>query len=199
VTLLRTVAWVVCSVYSTIPTFWLLIHPRATFWRSRRRSPYRILLPIWIGTWVVAVTITAPWRGVLLYENRWAWIPAAVLFCAGLILYRLSHHHFSLAQLGGLPEVLRDHSQQRLVTTGVRARVRHPVYLGHLCEMLAWSVGTGLAVCWALTALAVATGAAMITLEDKELESRFGEEYRKYRSTVPAVLPTTSKDRGGSI
>jgi protein-S-isoprenylcysteine O-methyltransferase Ste14 len=94
-----------------------------------------------------------------------------------------------LSQLGGLPEVLHDHSQQRLVTTGIRARVRHPVYLGHLCEMLAWSVGAGLAVCWALTAFAIMTGAVMIHLEDVELETRFGDEYRQYRSRVPAVLP----------
>ena len=141
--------------------------------------------------WAVAATITAPWCGVLLYESRWTWIAAAVLFCAGLILYRLSHHHFTLPQLSGLPEILRDHSQQRLVTTGIRARVRHPVYLGHLCEMLAWSVGTGLAVCWALTAFAIVTGTVMIRMEDRELEKRFGEEYRQYRSTVPAVLPKT--------
>ncbi len=70
--LLRTVGWIACVVYSTIPAFWLLIHPRAEFWRSRRRSPYRILLPIWIGMWVTVAAITAPWRGVLLYENRWA-------------------------------------------------------------------------------------------------------------------------------
>jgi methanethiol S-methyltransferase len=85
--------------------------------------------------------------------------------------------------------VLPGHSQQRLITTGVRARVRHPVYLGHLCEMLAWSLATGLAVGWALTAFAMATGAVMIRLEDKELENRFGDEYRQYRSRVPAVLP----------
>jgi protein-S-isoprenylcysteine O-methyltransferase Ste14 len=29
----------------------------------------------------------------------------------------------------------------------------------------------------------------MIRMEDAELEKRFGEEYRHYRSTVPAVLP----------
>jgi protein-S-isoprenylcysteine O-methyltransferase Ste14 len=29
----------------------------------------------------------------------------------------------------------------------------------------------------------------MIKMEDKELETRFGEDYRLYRSTVPAVLP----------
>ena len=187
--LLRTIAWIACVVYSTIPAFWLLIHPRAEFWRSRRRSPYRILLPIWIAMWALVATITAPWRGLALYENRWTWIPAAALFCAGLVLYKLSHNEFSLSQLGGLPEILHTHNQQHLVTTGIRARVRHPVYLGHLCEMLAWSVGTGLAVCWLLTAFAIITGALMIHLEDAELEKRFSEEYRQYRSRVPAILP----------
>ena len=63
------------------------------------------------------------------------------------------------------------------------------VYLAHLCEMLAWSVGTGLAVCWGLTALAVVTGAVMIRMEDAELEKRFGQEYRDYEGNVPAILP----------
>jgi protein-S-isoprenylcysteine O-methyltransferase Ste14 len=139
--------------------------------------------------WALVAAITAPWRDVLLYENKWTWIPAGVLFLGGLALYRLSHGSFTLAQLGGLPEIQRDHSQQHLVTTGIRARVRHPVYLGHLCEMLAWSLGTGLAVCWALTALAIVSGVVMVKMEDKELENRFGEEYRRYRSNVPAVFP----------
>ncbi|HWY20676.1 MAG TPA: isoprenylcysteine carboxylmethyltransferase family protein [Candidatus Acidoferrum sp.] len=189
--LYRTVAWIACVVYSTIPAFWLLIHPRAEFWRSQRRSPYRILLPLWMAMWALVATITAPWRSILLYKNGWTWIPAGVLFCAGMVLYKFSHSRFTLAQLGGLPEVLRGHTDQRLITTGIRAHVRHPVYLGHLCEMLAWSLGTGLIVCWVLTALTTATGAVMITLEDKELENRFGEQYRQYRSTVPAILPTT--------
>jgi protein-S-isoprenylcysteine O-methyltransferase Ste14 len=186
---LRAIAWVFCVIYSTIPAFWLLIHPRAEYWRSRRSSPYKVLLPIWIVVWTLMAATAAPWRDVLLYESPWTWIPAAFLFCAGFILYRLSHHNFSLTQLAGLPEITPDHSDQRLVTTGIRARVRHPVYLAHLCEMLAWSVGTGLAVCWALTAFAIVTGAVMIKMEDRELEKRFGEEYRHYRSTVPALVP----------
>ena len=81
------------------------------------------------------------------------------------------------------------HGEQRLVTTGIRGRVRHPVYLAHLCEMLAWSMGTGLVVCYGLTAFAVLTGAVMIGMEDQELEMRFGEEYRRYRARVPAIVP----------
>jgi protein-S-isoprenylcysteine O-methyltransferase Ste14 len=186
---LRTLGWIACVVYSTIPAFWLLIHPRAQYWRSRSRSPYKILLPVWIGMWVLVAALTAPWRTIPLYQSNWLWIPAALLFCAGLVLYKLSHHHFTLAQLGGLAEILRGHGEQRLATTGIRARMRHPVYLGHLCEMLAWSLGTGLAVCWALTAFAIVTGAFMIRTEDRELETRFGEGYRQYRSAVPSVLP----------
>ena len=75
------------------------------------------------------------------------------------------------------------------MTTGIRARVRHRVYLGHLCEMVAWSMGTGLVVCWLLTGFAIVTGAVMIQMEDKELEKRFGEEYQRYRDGVPALLP----------
>lgn len=185
----RSAGWIACVVYSTIPAFWLLIHPRTDFWRSRKRSPYRILLPTWMAMWAASAAVTFPWRGVLLYERHWAWIPAAGLFGAGFLLYKLSRKQFTLAQLGGLPEILRGGTQQHLATNGIRAHVRHPVYLGHLCEMLAWSLGTGLAVCWALTAFAAVTGAIMIKMEDRELENRFGEKYRQYRSTVPALLP----------
>ncbi len=191
--LLRTIAWIACVIYSTIPAFWLLIHPRAEYWRSRRGSPYKILLPMWIAMWAVVSLITAPWRNITLYHNRWTWLPAASLFLTGLALYKLSHHQFTLAQLGGLPEILRGRQQQHLATTGIRAHVRHPVYLGHLCEMLAWSLGTGLAVCWAITAFAILTGEVMIRTEDEELEKRFGREYLEYRNHVPAILPKLGK------
>src|SRR5215469_14116025 len=142
--ILSTLGWLACVIYSTIPLFWLMVHPRAHKWREKERSPFRELVPAWFTMWV----------GV-----------------------------------GVLPEVRADHREGRLITTGIRARVRHPVYLAHLCEMLAWSVGTGLVVCWMLTAFAVATGMVMIRMEDAELEKRFGEEYKQYRATVPAVVP----------
>jgi hypothetical protein len=126
---------------------------------------------------------------VALYSTGWTWIPAALLLAVGISLCSHAGAHFSLAQLGGLSEIRANHQDDRLVTTGIRARVRHPVYLAHLCELMAWSAGTRLVVCWLLTGFAIVTGAVMIRMEDKELEKRFGDEYRKYRSEVPAVLP----------
>lgn len=185
----RTLGWLVCVVYSTIPSFWLMVHPRAHVWREKEKSPFRVLVPAWIVMWLGMGALTEPWRSVALYSTRWSWLPAAALFALGFFVYSHAGAHFSWAQLGGLPEVRPGHHDDRLVTTGIRAHVRHPVYLGHLCEMLAWSIGTGLVVCWVLTVFAVVTGAVMIRMEDAELEKRFGEEFRQYRSVVPAVIP----------
>jgi len=166
----NTIGWLACAVYSTIPAFWLTIHPFAEHWRNLRRSPYRVLLPLWIAMWIVMALITRPWHSIAIYNTLWSWAPAIPLFAIGIFLYSQSGKHFTAKQLGGLPEVHGTHRDQRLVTEGIRSRVRHPVYLAHLCEMLAWSLGTGLAVCWGLTAFAVVTGAVMIQMEDAELE-----------------------------
>ena len=166
-----------------------MIHPFADRWRNWRRSPFLVLVPVWMLMWIAMALITRLWHLVTIYATPWAWAPAILLFATGILLYVKSAENFTTKQLGGLPEVHGSHPQQRLVTTGIRSRVRHPVYLAHLCEMLAWSTGTGLIVCWALTAFAVMTGAVMIRMEDAELEQRFGDAFRAYRRTVPAVLP----------
>lgn len=186
---LHTLGWLACIVYSTIPAFWLMIHPRVEYWRSLRRSPYHVLVPLWLTTWIATGLITLRWRRFTLYQETWTWIPALALFALGFWLYRESGVSFSQQQLYGLAELNIPNSEQRLVTTGIRARVRHPVYLAHLCEMLAWSVGTGLAVCYGLTAFAAVTGAVMIRMEDAELAERFGEPFLAYKKSVPAVLP----------
>jgi protein-S-isoprenylcysteine O-methyltransferase Ste14 len=185
--------WLACVVYSTIPAFWLMIHPFVARWRLQRRSPYRVLLPLWAAMWIAMALASSAGRQIELYQAGWSWIPAALLFASGLYLYARSSRDFSVRQLGGLPELYAGNREQRLVTEGIRARVRHPIYLAHLCEMVAWSVGTGLAVCWGLTVFALVTGTVMIRLEDAELEKRFGEDYRQYRVSVPALIPRIVK------
>jgi protein-S-isoprenylcysteine O-methyltransferase Ste14 len=189
---LETVGWVACCVYATIPSFWLLIHPRTEKWRERvrgRRPVYKILVPVWVGMWVAAAGVTGPWRNLRLYDKKAGWIVGVVLIGLGIFFYVKARHGFSPLQLSGHHELEPDRHEQKLVVTGVRQHVRHPIYLGHLLEMIGWSVGTGLAVCWTLTAFAVITGVVMIRLEERELVERFGESYREYQKRVSAIVP----------
>lgn len=190
--LLSIVAWIACCVYASIPSFWLVIHPRADSWRARhreRRPVYKLLLPMWVGMWLGLFALTYPLRGIVLYRTRWPWLVAVVFFAGGIFLYSRARRGFSPLQLSGHHELQPERHEQQLVVHGVREHVRHPIYLGHLCELFAWSVGSGLLVCWALTGFAIVTGIMMIRSEERELVERFGESYRKYQQQVPAIVP----------
>ena len=176
------------SGYCTIPLFWLIMHPFVERWRRYGRRAYIFILPAWAVVIVVVFLILWPFRFAHFYVTLFAWVPAVVLFFVGFSSYRAALRSLHHTQISGLAEIEPGMHRQDLVTTGIRSRVRHPIYLGHLCEILGWCVGTGLIALYVLAVFAVTTGSLMIHLEDRELEERFGEEYRKYRARVPAIL-----------
>ena len=189
---LRLAAWIACCIYASVPSFWLVIHPRADSWRRRhreRRPVYKLLLPLWVGMWIALCALTYPLRRISLYNARWPWLIAIFFFAAGFFLYARARRGFSPLQLSGHHELQPNEHEQRLVVEGIRGHVRHPIYLGHLCELFAWSIGSGLASCWVLTAFALITGAIMIRHEERELVSRFGDSYREYQARVPMLFP----------
>jgi protein-S-isoprenylcysteine O-methyltransferase Ste14 len=193
--LVRIAGWIACCVYGSIPSFWLVIHPRAGQWRERhrlRKPVYKILVPMWMGMWVALFVLTYPGRHIVLYQSVETGIGGVVFIAAGLFLYSRARRGFSPLQLSGHHELEPDRHEQKLVVDGIRRHVRHPIYLGHLCEMIGWSLGTGMLVCWMLTAFAVITGAIMIRTEERELVERFGESYREYQKRVPAIIPRCS-------
>jgi protein-S-isoprenylcysteine O-methyltransferase Ste14 len=76
-----------------------------------------------------------------------------------------------------------------LVTTGIYGYVRHPQYLGIMLLTL------GMNIQW-LTILSLLLWPFLVILyyrlakeEAKEMEERFGEEYRKYKQKVPMFIP----------
>jgi protein-S-isoprenylcysteine O-methyltransferase Ste14 len=182
-------ALLACSVYGTIPLFWIVVHPFVERWRERGRRTYLFVLPAWTGVIAIAFLILWPFRFARLYANWLAWAPAAICFLLGFSIYSAAFKSFDHTQVSGLAELEPGRHRQQLITTGIRSRVRHPIYLGHLCEIVGWCVGTGLIALYLLAAFAVITGAVMIRMEDRELEARFGEAYREYRARVPAVMP----------
>lgn len=187
--ILLTAAWMIVIIYSTIPLWWLAIHPFAARWRKMRRSPYRALLPLWIAMWIIAVAVTWPWHEIQLYRTPFAWIATAALLAISIPIYRRTSRNFGRPNLIGQSELRPGEFEQKLVTSGLHGRMRHPVYLAHLCNISAFTIGTGLLVNYCLLAFAIITGAVMIIMEERELEARFGDAWREYRRRVPAIIP----------
>lgn len=85
-----------------------------------------------------------------------------------------------------------------LVTSGPYGLVRNPLYLGNFLN----SLGVATAACGKLPLLQVAfvvflmvvstavVYGACISVEEEFLSERFGEEYQRYRASVPALLPS---------
>jgi protein-S-isoprenylcysteine O-methyltransferase Ste14 len=86
--------------------------------------------------------------------------------------------------------VARTRRDHELVRTGPYARVRHPIYLGMLLFLLALAVALGH---WLQLIIAVPVffaGTAIRTrIEDGLLEESFGEQFRAYRKSTPALIP----------
>ena len=186
---LAIIAWVPTVLYATIPLYWFVVHPFAERWRARRR-PFALILPLWAALIVLTGLLSFPATRQHLYPSGWSWLAALPLFAAGALLFRRvgREKQFTGDQLIGRPE-LEQGREQRLVTSGIHSRVRHPVYAAHLSMMCGWAIAGGTLASYLLLGWALASGALMIYLEDRELERRFGDEYRQYRRRVPAVIP----------
>ena len=181
-----TLAWFAGTIYATIPLFCLGLHPFAELW-STRRPPLHVIIPAWFVMVAAVDLMTWPWRETVLYRATAAWVAAGLLFATAVLIYRRSRLDFLQARVVGCGEPEQGR-QRRLVTGGIRQHIRHPIYLAHLCMLLAWTVGSGGLVLYGLTVFALFTGGPMIRQEEEELERRFGDEYRAYKRAVPAMF-----------
>ena len=185
----RTLAWMAAIVYGTIPSYWLFVHRHAHRWAERGGKRLAAVGPVWPLLWAVVAAMTWRARSTVLYSAGWTWVPGGLLIFCGIVFYGLARRDFSTDQVLGRSELQPHKHEQRLVAGGIRAHIRHPYYAGHLCELLGWSIGSGLLVCYLLLGLAILTGYPMIRGEERELEQRFGEAYRAYRQRSAAVFP----------
>lgn len=193
----RTLAWIVCAVYATIPAFWIVAHGLIDRWReshTRSRSmwsAYRLPLLSWMLFILLSLTATRHWLMKPPYFLKIIpWSLAAVFWTGGVLIY-FRIPEFGLGRFLGTTEVAQMPSE--VIHTGMHAYVRHPIYLGHLLMLLGWSFSSWSIAVWMLLGLAVITAPIMIRMEEAELVQRYGTAYLDYRDKVPMILPRSVK------
>ncbi len=193
--MLLRIPWLLSVGYSSIPLFWFAIHPFAQTWRRHHWSPYRALLPIWAFVIAAEIWITWPWRGLRLYSSPYMWLAALPFFFLAWRTYRRIFTEFGGRNLSGAAGIMNDAGSGSLIITGMHARMRHPIYVAHLCNFAGLTIGSGRTVNFALLAISlIVTYPLMIVLEERELVNRFGASYREYKETVPVFLIPFSRN-----
>jgi protein-S-isoprenylcysteine O-methyltransferase Ste14 len=161
-------------------------------WRTEKSVSYVseliILLSIVSGLWMLpgiyaftrmlepfdyAVPRYATWMGI-------------ILFLVGLVIRWLAHKALSV-QWSGTLELREGH---KLVTQGIYARLRHPIYT----SLILWSVSqplllTNAVAGWSgLIAVALLWG-IRVPKEEAMMRAEFGKEYEQYCFQTGRILP----------
>jgi protein-S-isoprenylcysteine O-methyltransferase Ste14 len=139
----------------------------------------------------VEVATIAAW---FLVRGRWRFLPeqdtAVALAGGALALTGAAFAAWAKLRLGRFfsPQ-LGVQEQHALVTTGPYAVVRHPIYLGLIDFILGSALFFNDVALLAVALLFVLYFRVQLTIEERMFERHFGEEWRRYRASTPALFP----------
>lgn len=81
------------------------------------------------------------------------------------------------------------HRVDRVISTGVYSRIRHPQYLGAILSHIGASFLLSGYYSLLVTPLVILINYILCWKEEREIVREFGEEYQKYRENVPMLIP----------
>ena len=170
--------------------FWFPIHPFAAFWRRVGAGP---AYAAGFGVMIVVGVLLFVWRGPLLAvdfgTSRTTAGAGLVLLIVAAVIRKYWRKQLKISILFGLPELAPDRYPARLLTEGIYARVRHPRYLEYSLGSVGAALLSNFAAAYVAVAFTIVGLAVLVPYEDRELEARFGDDFREYRRRVPAGFP----------
>jgi protein-S-isoprenylcysteine O-methyltransferase Ste14 len=115
--------------------------------------------------------------------GNWPGLVLIILGAAGLVWSLVQH-------FARIPErVELEWTPKYLLTRGLYRFTRNPMYVAVVVLWFGWAVFYGSSAVFIGCLLAwVVTNFVVIPREERNLEARFGEVYREYKSTVPRWL-----------
>jgi protein-S-isoprenylcysteine O-methyltransferase Ste14 len=118
------------------------------------------------------------------------WVP---VMAWGYLQYRLAGR-YRIARAGGPPGMSQGRPE-RLVTTGIYAYSRNPMYLGHLVFLAGLTLVTRSPMSLAVTAGLMHWFDERARTDHARLTEMFGPPYQDYATRVPRWLPGLPTDR----
>ena len=146
------------------------------FWFSL--SVVFVLASLWVDKLLPVRRLFSP------PTNLFLSVPLLVI---GAMLALWSIYSFSKAR--GSPVPLNP--PKKLLTTGLYSQVRNPMLLGWFILLVGLGIRlNSISLIFIFTPLFVLLNVLYLkTMEEKEMEKKFGEEYLRYKQSVPMFIP----------
>ena len=182
--------------YPGVWIFWLIMHLGIERWRRVGKRAYWIASLGWPLTAIPLIYFRQHLIGPA-FEFVYGGAPqlfamivvGTITFSIALAIAFKANKVISLRTVIGLPELEPGKNPQPLITTGIYARTRNPVYLVHWLLLLSSAAITGFASNWAVFLIDCAVLPLMIGAEERELLNRYGAEFADYMRRVPRFFP----------
>ena len=126
---------------------------------------------------------TMPWQK--LYQSDFYEFLGVALSIFGLLFAVWSRYHIG-RYWSGLVTLKEGH---KLIRTGPYALVRHPIYTGVITAMFGTAIVAGTLLGYSGMVGATLSFVFKFRREEAILLKEFGDEYRRYKEEVPALIP----------
>jgi protein-S-isoprenylcysteine O-methyltransferase Ste14 len=186
VTFLKALAAFVLFLQLPIPLYWFVLHPQVHYWRKHLKASFVVALCLsWLPVTICIIlfrrelfrTDSPPW---------WMIVCGLALIAFEVWLFARISGDLGASRLIGRTEISGGGS---LADEGMYARVRHPRYVGSFLALVGACLLAGTYIAWSVTLVWTALTWIAISLEERELRTRFGEAYERYCQQVPRFLP----------
>lgn len=181
--------WIAAAVFFLQlpnPLFWLVVHPRVSFWRSHTRAAYATAL---IVAWGLVTALLVIFHPVIFREEA----PGNLQIGAGLLLIAFDIWLFAqvrrdlgTSRLIGKPELAGGGD---IASSGIYARIRHPRYTGMMASVISACLLAASPLMWVVIVVWLLLVFMVIRLEEGELRERFGRAYAEYCRRIPRFIP----------
>lgn len=185
-------AVILVTILPVVCAFWFVIHGAIGFWKTK---------PSWMAYWaallVIGATLAAvlsnlsPLIGADLGTRPGLMMLGSLIYFTSWALSRSIRKHLNFRTFAGIPEVKNETTN--LIIDGPFSVVRHPRYFMILVGVLGWSLAANYSGGYLMSLAFIAALMLIVRFEEKELIARFGDQYRHYKTTVPALLPAPNK------
>jgi protein-S-isoprenylcysteine O-methyltransferase Ste14 len=151
-----------------------------------KSGPLKILRRTPVRTFVLYPGITLAWE-LLMNSGRLRLQPLfLILMLWGYLQYRLCGS-YRIKRAGGGPGL--DVPPERLLTTGLYAYTRNPMYIGHIIFLIGLTLALNSLFAGVITVAAMFWFHYRVLQDERQLAGRFGEPYLKYIARVKRWIP----------